>query len=83
MDEPEMDLEFCYYSGSDEADEEANEPSRVLISDFVNSIRNELENNIEVKNEPSDEIIPKEINCTQSKTSDDDDMSDDNSIASK
>lgn len=78
-----MDLEFCYYSGSDEADEEVNEPPTILISDFVNSIRNELENNIEVKNEPMDEIITKEIDCTQSKPSDDDDFSDNNSTASK
>ncbi|XP_055308404.1 uncharacterized protein LOC129572464 isoform X2 [Sitodiplosis mosellana] len=79
MDEPEMDVEFCYYSGSDEADEDENQSPKVLISDYVNSIRKELENDIEVKNEPLDENNLKKIDCTQS----DNDSLDDNSITSE
>lgn len=65
MDEPEVDLEFCYYSGSDEGDNIEDEQPEISISEYVNSVRNELKNENDVKIE-----LPHEgDNCVETKNS--------------
>lgn len=56
--EPELDLEFCYYSDSEsESDDDGKteESPKITISEYVSSIWNELKDDIDVKLEPPDE----------------------------
>lgn len=44
MDEPEMDFEFCYYSGSDE-----DESPVPLINEHVDAIRDVTQDDVDMK----------------------------------